>query len=445
MEQQAAIHRKRLVIIISLIAIVALGIIAFLTMKKAADIEKRVNVANQPRRIIINNDGNESPSAPVTAESFLAERTTGLAGTHVDAVFYCDGVFNLYTHQSQLTEHQGEKGKGINKQWLVEFNNQGLDTLQLQVDAARKAGREIFWSMRMNDTHDSAPGGAALMSDWKKQNRHLLMAAEKTDFPFGELGNGLSVWTALDYSHEEVRDRVLAIIEDVVMQYDLDGIELDFMRYPLFFKSQVLGEPVTDAECDLMTDLLKRIRKTVDKVAAKRGKPFLIAVRVTDSVGYNKALGLDLEEWLDDELIDMIAAGWWFQLQPWERIVEFAKPYNVPVYACLSTARLPDDRREQDYNIWRGEAERAWKIGVAGIYLYGIHDPANPLLTQMGDPEALSKLPSSPRYQLNRLQSKNIEAVSRVVKGGETFFSEKILENWLYPHPKIPGKEIKLN
>ncbi|MBN1489115.1 MAG: hypothetical protein JXA69_04290 [Phycisphaerae bacterium] len=63
---------------------------------------------HRTRRIIMNNDGNDTrqwdPAEPATVETFLSKRVSPLAGTQVDAIFYCSGVFNLYTHRSDVTE-----------------------------------------------------------------------------------------------------------------------------------------------------------------------------------------------------------------------------------------------------------------------------------------------------------------------------------------------------
>ena len=46
----------------------------------------------------------EGQDRTITPQEFLDRRTTALAGTNVDAIFYCDGYFNAYQHQSDFTE-----------------------------------------------------------------------------------------------------------------------------------------------------------------------------------------------------------------------------------------------------------------------------------------------------------------------------------------------------
>jgi hypothetical protein len=90
---------------------------------------------------------------------------------------------------------------------------------------------EVFWSLRMNDGHDSYPPGARRwdygLAPFKRDHPEFLVG-EPDDSDSGP-------WTALDYSFKEVRDHVFSIIAEVAHNYDLDGIEMDFLRhYPYF-------------------------------------------------------------------------------------------------------------------------------------------------------------------------------------------------------------------
>ncbi len=41
--------------------------------------------------------------------------------------------------------------------------------------------------------------------------------------------------TCLDFAHQEVRDYFMALVEETLTRYDIDGLELDFMREPYLF------------------------------------------------------------------------------------------------------------------------------------------------------------------------------------------------------------------
>jgi uncharacterized lipoprotein YddW (UPF0748 family) len=47
-------------------------------------------------------------------------------------------------------------------------------------------------------------------------------------------------WAALNFELPEVRTYLLRILEEVAGNYDLDGIEIDYLRAPLFFATPTL-------------------------------------------------------------------------------------------------------------------------------------------------------------------------------------------------------------
>jgi hypothetical protein len=91
-------------------------------------------------------------------------------------------------------------------------------------------------------------------------------------------------WGVLDFAQEAVRNRRLGVIKDVLARYGVDGIDLDFMRHPLFFDSVRHGKPATGAELDIMTGL----------------------VRTPVTVELCNHVGLDIEKWLAEGLIDVL-------------------------------------------------------------------------------------------------------------------------------------------
>jgi hypothetical protein len=388
------------------------------TSPDAAWVEARKQAAHRSRRIIMNNDGNDcnklASDAPITRETFLARRTTALLGSNVDTIFYCTGVFNLYTHRSELTQQLGE---GETKDWawaLKLYEAEGVDPLEAMIEFCNTNRIEIFWSMRMNDTHDSGPDHQHLMCQWKRDHPEYMFGTVDERPAYGGRR-----WSALNYALPDVRQRVLDIFTDVCRRYPVDGIEMDFFRHPVFFLPQGAGQPVTQEHCDMMTDLLRHLRRMTEAVGRDRGRPLLISVRVPDSLGFAKAIGLDVQRWLEDDLVDIVAGSGYIQLEPWENLVALGKRYNVPVYAVLSGSRLVDSAYPESagkIEAWRGEALRAWRAGISGIYTFNRFVPTDPIFRELGDPKMLEQLPWT--YERNVGPSSH---VSRWLKGGERY------------------------
>lgn len=377
----------------------------------------RKAAANRKRRIIMNNDGNDArgikEGEEKTVASFLERRTSPLIGAQVDAIFYCSGVFNLYTHKSEETELRGHGDKEA-LDWAWELTKLGTDSLTVITEFAHENGMEAFWSMRMNDTHDS--GDNALLCRWKREHPDYLMGKKEHKFPHGG-----GRWSAVNYGLPEVREKVFRILKDVATRYDIDGLELDFFRHPVYFKPQMTGAPVTQEHCDMMTDLLRRVRAMTVEVAEKRGRPLLIAVRVPDSTGFAKAIGLDYEQWLKEDLIDILTGTGYFHFEPWETLVALGHKYGVPVYACLSGSRVvssknPGAGSPDKMPLWHGEAAQAWQVGVDGIYTFNVFNPHDELFRTLGSPETLMELPA-PHKAITGSKS----SMERWLKGGSAF------------------------
>jgi hypothetical protein len=352
--------------------------------------EARKKAAHRRRRIIMNNDGNDTRTAasdrPVTPENLLSKRTTGLIDSQVDSIFYCTGVFNYYFHRSEESElldtHEGVA------EYLRLLSESGTDPLEIMVDFCHRNDLEVFWSMRMNDTHDS--GNPLLFCQWKKEHPEYLVGTKQVKTPYGA-----NRWSSVDYGVPAVRDKVFRIFQDVCSRYDVDGIEMDFFRHPVLFKPQMTGDPVTQSHCDRMTGLIQRIRKMTEEIGLKRKRPVLISVRIPDSVSYCKALGIDLNEWLKKDLVDIVVGGGYFKLEPWENLVALGKQYDVPFYACLVKRRIQSSGAPEGETlpkIWRGEAYTAWKAGVDGIYTFNRFNPKDPIFRELGDPQLLKTL-----------------------------------------------------
>ena len=271
-------------------------------------VRARKEAAAKPRRIIFNDDGGDLHDADSsTPEGFLGIRLKRLAGTQVDTVAWSITKGDAPNYDSRIQPlfgpahaHPGPRmGPMIsNLKSLIEA---GHCPLQVVVDFCHANGMEAFASLRMNDVHDSM--WYRWITHWKRNHPQFLV--DRT----GMLPERKLYVTAQDFVHQEVRVRKLEIIEEVCQRYDIDGIELDFIRQPVYFSSSMRGVPVGDGEVAIMTGFLRRIRRSMDEIATRRGRPLLLAARVPDSFHLSRGIGLDLEQWAREGLVDILIAG----------------------------------------------------------------------------------------------------------------------------------------
>ncbi len=355
---------------------------------------RREEAAQRARRIIFDNDGNEPVyyCEEATPEALLKVRTTPLPGTQVDTIFYCtwSSGFGYFTHDTQVGDVFTCTEEGFDKNKTGEFLEKGLDPLEIMAGFCREHDIEVFWSMRMNDIHDgwSAWYSKYLFPPIKRAHPEWLVGTADNKPENGS-------WTAIDYTVPEVRDYAYRFFEEVCRNYDIDGVQLDFFRHPVYFKKHAQGQPCGQEVLDMMTDLVARIRTMADAEGAKRGKPILISVRVPDSAPLCRAMGFDIERWMAEDLIDLMVVSGYFRINPWETSVALGRKYGVPVYPCISESRIRDEaakRLRASVECYRGRAMNAWHAGMSGIYMFNFFNPNSPLWSELGDPGALAKM-----------------------------------------------------
>ena len=379
---------------------------------------RRKQAAQRRRRVIFNNDGDDAlcfrkegadissvgftkalQSDTVTPEAFLDIRIAPMVGTQIDSLFYSDSQsFGAFLHPSEVSEvftktldfGDGAPTRNISKD-LIE---QGTDPLELAVEFCHQNGIEIFSGMRMNDIHDGRGyvRSDPLLPQFKKDHPEYLFGPKGAKPAYG-------YYSGVDYAQPAVRERAFLILEDICRRYDVDGLELDFWRHPPFFKSYaVSGKPVSTEERDQMTELLRRVRTMTEEVGLDRNRPLLIAVRVPDSVGACQSLGLDLERWLQEDLIDILIAGE-MQLSPWEETVALGHKYGVPVYPCIRPAIASRRGVASTAESYRAMAMNIWNSGADGVYTFNMFKTRDRLYRELGDPATLQKLDKV--YRLN--------------------------------------------
>ena len=203
----------------------------------------------------------------------------------------------------------------------------GPNPVKHVVDFAHQNGMEFVYSLRMNDIHSAFSPGANFWSRFKLQNPHLLLintGREEFDRRFlpwiekkvkehplaeqrrhsGPDARENYAWSGYDYARPEVRARMLEIVEGACQRHDLDGIELDWCRASFYFK---FGQE--SRNIPVMNDFVRQVRQRTDRIASKRGRPILLAMRVMDSLERAWSVGLDVETWVRQGLVDILIGG----------------------------------------------------------------------------------------------------------------------------------------
>jgi hypothetical protein len=215
-----------------------------------------------------------------------------MPGSQLDAI--CIDVSN-----EGVAQYRSKILRPIQHPGLVKWREQGLDYFDEMIKQGHKRDKEIWWGLRMNEVERGdfsayEPGGYA---EFKERNPVKVAHPEWLIRSWWWQG----FW---NYAVKEVRDYRLSIVREVAEQYDFDGVHLDFLRHTPFLPP---GKQWENREH--LTSFMRDVRSTLQAQAAKRGRPFLLAVRVPDSVEGCHTDGFDIETWAREGLVDVLILG----------------------------------------------------------------------------------------------------------------------------------------
>lgn len=382
---------------------------------------------NQPRPVIHNNDGCDAYLYPAervfSIPSFLDYRSSGLKGSDVSTISYCSiaSSFGQFTHDTKVGEFLTLTHNRPGRRNIVpEFVKLGTDPLEVTSKYAHENGFEFFWSNRVNDTHDAGHRPDKPYERWSQ------LKTKHPEYLFGEVGERLphGRWSAVDFSHKEIRDLCVQYYTEVCENYDVDGIELDFFRHIFLFKNVARGEVADAEQLEMLSNMLTQIREMTERVGMKKGKPILILIRVPDSIEYCRGLGIDLENWMANGLVDIVVGSGYFRLNPWKYIVEQGHKYGVKVYAGLSEPRVKKEHpllvRLQN-PVYRARSAAAWQAGVDGLYIFNEYNTRSRYLSEIGSAE---KLKNKNNLYFVSYRNGNPDAY---LENGETYFTLPLL------------------
>ena len=335
------------------------------------------------RRIIVYDDGDPLVGAKSVAD-LLAVRFKPCVDTQVDSYFWNIGHGMMLPPTARLDPNLS---KDANREFAT----------RVMIEQTRKVGMEMFGSLRMNDIHD-AWGGVTY--PLKRERPDLLIGDDHAFEQYPHLLDGekpkplggypetavlRAFWSGFDYAEPEVRRHRLEFIEEFCRKYDLDGLELDYFRHPLFFKP---GEE--EEHLDTMTGFVRQVRRVLNEIGRERGRPYLLATRVPDTPEWCLRTGLDVERWLREGLLDLLIVGGGYMPYAgrYKQFIDLAHRYNVPAYPCMNHFRAHKPMRALSV------ASNFWALGGDGVYIFNYDgapegSPHRPCLSRMGSPDTL--------------------------------------------------------
>lgn len=337
--------------------------------------------SGKTRRVLSNDDGwilNTDP--PLTPETMWDKMIGPHEGSPIDGFLWSVGGHDTYSYETEIGEKFGEGYDNLDKRSQVHVENVRYLTenhggpITVIAELCGRAGMDFFPSVRMNEHYDMDESSPSYSRLRREHPEYLIGRGKDIVGPSLEWG----IRTGLDYAIPEVRRYMASIIVELLSRFDVDGIELDYMRHPAFFRIEEAY-----ANRYFMTDFIAYIRQQIDLIGKQKGKKLDLIVRIPPTLGDCTRIGLDVATWIAEELIDIVVVGGFIPFEmPMHEFVETASQTDVKILGCLEALRPTVDELTM-----RAVASRYWQQGVAGLYLFNYYN-----MPQKWKRDVLSKL-----------------------------------------------------
>ncbi|MCK6487042.1 MAG: hypothetical protein L6R48_01660 [Planctomycetes bacterium] len=298
----------------------------------------------------------------------------------------------------------GDHGRNwVHNLWLLN-RGRGIDQFAVWLARCRRHGIEGWLTARMNDAHGlkeraiAEAGGAPDDHGWVLlcQAQRWLDHPEWRRAPYRPERS----WEgAFDWAHAAVRQEQIAFVSEVFERWDLDGFEMDWLRWGMNFAPG--GET---AGCAILSDFTAEVRAIADAAARRRGHPIRLGVRVPAEPATCLELGYDVAAWAERGLVDQVVlsnfggeawceyplALWRRLLGPRVRLLTHGADLVKPYPGCVPAAH---------HEVHLGCAAAALGRGCDGLYFFnecyaesdGRRDDLADLLRTAGSAEALAR------------------------------------------------------
>ncbi len=276
------------------------------------------------------------PAEPDHLRAWIRNIAAGGADAYVPEVYF-DGLIAYYRSRSCPNWRSPAFGR------FDAMMDRGVMPLEIFVDESRKQGIELLAGFRMNDRHGVNKPFFEAHPQWILK----------------DLGHGV------DYSLSDVRDWVFSIIEEVPARFDVDGIELNFIRHGYCF-------PPSKARSrhPVMSDFMRRLRAMLDRNGERRGRRLLMGVRVPTTLDECRHFGFDLPTWVGEGLVDYVAPTDYHYTNFNMKVEEFARivrgTESCFLYPAIQ-ADVPGNCAVMSLDNYRAAVRNYYESGADGV------------------------------------------------------------------------------
>ena len=273
-------------------------------------------IFNQKPRIVFIDDCQLLAQAPVedTERSIIEWLDRELDGVPIT-------TFCIHVAKPDMVYYESKVGEIICERFNFDrvpyraipvLRENGTDILKLVIEHLKPRGIEVLAEIRMSDTHHQ---------NHDPENYQAPQFGIDHPEYIIKQPDGRTNETALDYSYPEVREYRFAIMKEIAENYDVDGLELDFIRWAKHFPLDQGRE-----KAYILTEFVGRIHSMLGDTARKRGREHLtLGVIVPETIDACWKAGVDVKTWVDNGWLDFVTVSTFNTTDPMLPMAEFAE------------------------------------------------------------------------------------------------------------------------
>ena len=161
-----------------------------------------------------------------------------------------------------------------------------------------------------------------------------------------------------------IRKRKIDILSECMERYDFDGCQIDFCRHTPFLPIGHQWELRNE-----VTTFLSDLRFMLLETEKKKNHPMMLFARVPQLLEGAHADGLDIETWIEENIIDGLVIGsrsYAVDIQGYRK----ATKGRVNLYPCFDYHHCTDGYTNAPIEVLRGVFSNWWQQGADGIMLF---------------------------------------------------------------------------
>lgn len=288
--------------------------------------------------LMLNIDASSHRIGVITDDEYVYDWVNQFRGTHIT-----DIVMNIAATKSAYPSdvYFGWMGDGrtenidgeivtlpaTSNDWNQHYTDRGLDYLKPLSTALPEIGINLWLSVRMNDAHERNAESSVLFTEYFFKHPEF----RRVQYPSMVNSYYDKVW---DFSYPEIRDIMLAYLNESLDRYDVYGYQFEWQREMWNFHPG--GEY---AGIEIMNQFYRDADAIISIYEEKYGHEIKFAAAVAPDLQTNYDFGLDVMTWVAEGIVDVVVPmGRWatahneLPVAMWKSLLE---PYGAELAPCI--------------------------------------------------------------------------------------------------------------